>query len=156
MSEGVESVREIKFRAWDKLGKRMMEAGVVILDGYDHPYGAHIIDMDKYSHFMSDIELMQYVGFKDKHGKEIYEGDILRHTVEIIETDGSVEVAECYYEALFRQGCFLTRTLDGCYPEYETFADRFSICQGVNMLSDGETIGNIYENPELLEAGDGP
>ena len=86
--------------------------------------------------------------------KRFMGGDILRHTVEIIETDGSVEVSESRYEVLFEMGCFLTRTLDGCYPEYETFAERFSICEGVNRLSDAEIVGNVYENPELLEGRD--
>lgn len=141
-------MREIKFRAWDKQNNVMCDVELL---------GESVLKIKGGEwENREDFIVMQVSGLKDKHGREIYEGDILSHTVEIVETDGSVEVAECYYEALFRQGCFLTRTLDGCYPEYETFADRFSICQGVNMLSDGETIGNIYENPELLEAGDGP
>ena len=136
--------RQLKFRAWDKDYKEMLD-NIIIYQGevYKNTMPVAVSPLN--------AELMQYVGFKDKHGKEIYEGDILRHTVEIIETDGSVEVAESCYEVLFKMGCFITRTLDGCYPEYETFAERFSIGDGVNRLSDAEIIGNVYENPELLE-----
>lgn len=57
-------MRDIKFRAWDKEEKLMIENGS--FDG-SIPLG------DK------DLIFMQYTGLKDKKGKEIYEGDILLH-----------------------------------------------------------------------------
>ncbi|WP_302950022.1 YopX family protein [uncultured Selenomonas sp.] len=54
-------MREIKFRAWDPVGKQM----------------CHVIAAD----FQDNADLMQYTGAKDKNGVEIYEGDIIRgHT----------------------------------------------------------------------------
>jgi len=54
-------MREIKFRAWDKDLHKMYNKWTVIPD-------------DDRSHI-----LMQYTGLKDKNGKEIYEGDIVKH-----------------------------------------------------------------------------
>ena len=55
-------MREIKFRAWDKIIKRML-----YFDFTQH------IDP-------TDCEIMQFTGLKDTNGKEIYEGDILGGT----------------------------------------------------------------------------
>ena len=155
-------MREIKFRAWNPNTKEFDSSFQLLLEqDISNGFGAEkIIGVDDCifeERLIKDgAAIQQYTGLKDKHGVEIYEGDILWHAVEIVETDGSVDVAESYYEVLFKRGCFLTRTLDGRYPEYETFTERFSIGDGVNILSDGEVIGNIYDNPELLEAGDVP
>ena len=79
-------------------------------------------------------ELMQYTGLKDKNGKEIYEGDILYDRSEY--------------------GGNKTVTWNQSMPSFQF--DKllgYSFCkQGAEMC---EIIGNIYENPELLEARPG-
>jgi uncharacterized phage protein (TIGR01671 family) len=72
-------------------------------------------------------ELMQSTGLKDKNGVEIFEGDIMHD-----------EMADVYGRVRFDEGKFV-------YEEYEMC---FDLCE---VASDFSVIGNIYENPELLE-----
>lgn len=78
-------------------------------------------------YYKCDHNIMQYTGLKDKNGKEIYEGDILEYTTEISskKTIGKVE---------FYNGCFVV----GRPKDY------------IYIIDNIEIIGNIYENPELL------
>ena len=82
------------------------------------------------------MKLMQYTGLKDKNGKEIYEGDI----VKITKSEGYGE----YYEQVKNTG-----KIEYCVSEFRI--------QPLNLkLSDEsiveiEVIGNIYENKNLLE-----
>ena len=67
-------MREIKFRAWDKDHKEMIEdvdVGRNCLVGHSTKGGAPV-------YMGKEFELMQYTGLKDKNGKEIYEGDFLK------------------------------------------------------------------------------
>ena len=78
--------------------------------------------------------LMQCTGLKDKNGKLIYEGDILK------QPDGIIDYV--YWS-------------DGCYIHNGTAITNYDVAyQGDNWAKEvntHEVIGNIYENPELLE-----
>ena len=123
-------MREIKFRAWDGEKKRMLYG----FDVNEHhaKQCPHWWGFD--SGYIGDEEVfrvkyMQYTGLKDKHGKEIYEGDIVQNDDM---SDGAVGVVE------FRDGCFLDTK--NWYEEHNNI-----------YAKNSEIIGNIYENPELVE-----
>lgn len=116
-------MRPIKFRAWDKEDKIMLDImhwTVNMLNAY---YGSHYI-------------IMQYTGLKDKNGKEIYEGDI----VDGINIDGQEHPSG---EVVFNAGCFSIKTKH-CQHVYEPCL--YEAWEEMLFI-----IGNIYENPELLE-----
>ena len=68
-------MREIKFRAWD--GSRMWDKTEIAVGNND--LFEILNDHNAVELFSEAFELMQYTGLKDKNGKEIYEGDIVRH-----------------------------------------------------------------------------
>lgn len=128
----------IKVRVWDKETKKMFVATELQLDIYDAKVSfvasedleenrTEFYDMDK-------IEIMQYVGSKDRNGREIYEGDIVRHHHNKNKTDYVVEWSDASFGFI-------------AAPIKEN-PGRPHLNQAT-MLS-YEIVGNIYENPELL------
>jgi len=119
--------REIKFRAWDKENKAFMpNEGYAICDGdvMGLRYGNEMEDV-----LTDQIELMRYTGLDDINGKPIYGGDIV---VVVSQYWGQLGNR---YEVKFRKGAF--------YAEYVLLSE---ISPSITV------IGNIHENPELLEA----
>jgi YopX protein len=115
--------REIKFRAWDGKKKDWISKFRIYSDGgkvvgVNHAYG--------------NIHLMQFTGLKDKNGKEIYEGDL----VKLDEYRHGPEVREIFWSN--KSDCGFTWH-DGL---------GLIFCEG--NVEHFEVIGNIYENPELL------
>ena len=91
---------------------------------------------DVYRFEDEEVKLMQYTGVKDKNGKEIYDGDIV-----LVELSGT----STWYKTVvkIKEGAFIASLIDG--EDYIYIFNR-----GFDS-NDFEILGNVYENPELLE-----
>ena len=130
-------MRKIKFRAWDKKRELWLWANGAL--------GKHFTSGNQYGGWELNINpnviLMQFTGLKDKNGKEIYEGDILRLPInkKRFMIDPKIYGQNYIIQWQELRGCFqlkhATRDLD-----YHGFDKEEAM----------EVIGNIYENPDLL------
>lgn len=132
-------MRQIKFRAWDDLHNKMYQVSDIEWDADvrmwvtadDGNNGIELID--------EEAHLMQYTGLKDKNGREIYEGDIVRWGDMVgLGHEKPVRVAVVRFDpdicfdsnvGIFDYGNFVYKETD----KYLT------------------VIGNVFENPELME-----
>ena len=122
-------MRDIKFRVWDNERNAMLNSKSVDIDFFEGEIEitSDTIRYDEvYTDEIKDFELMQYVGCKDKNNKEIYEGDI-------------VKTKEHIGQIIYSKGMFFIDVKGDFYlPIY-------------NVSEFMEVIGNIYENPDLLD-----
>ncbi len=129
-------MREIKFRAWDKETKIMMDASYgdwVCFDGTPYTeaaqhYNTPNVEIER----TKDYELMQFTGLKDKHGKEGYHKDLI-----------------------------INQSRNGQKPHILEWSDRYGAWVGkygnleyllAEELEECAFVGNIYEYPEMVNS----
>lgn len=141
-------MREIKFRAWDKEQNCMLSSkatGLIIhFDGTVNAYDSEATLIG--TEFINELEVMQYTGLKDKHGKEIYEGDVVKYTLKSYYNKTVTEMIPVTWGS-YSDGGEYVDNVECWMIRYKSLSD---ICDNKYNQS-VEVIGNIYENPELLE-----
>ena len=120
-----------KFRAWSTDKKIMAEVRTL-------RFTDELVETDKFvERSIEGVKLMQSTGLHDKNGKEIFEGDILG-----VDTDEEIVNLNIYWDSKHALFMFESKK----YNEKDLLAE---------LVEDNtypfEIIGNIYENPELLE-----
>ena len=132
--------REIKFRAWDKENKKMDAVLIfMVAENKTYPHSRGYIhncqDWEEHG-LLTNPVIMQYTGLKDKNGKEIYEGDVLHMQIKSTVNNNNI-IVEIYFQngAFWFKGKFYS----DCNWHFYNARDR-------------EVIGNIYENPELINS----
>ena len=128
-------MKEHKYRAWNKKGKRWLGINlqISVVDGllwWQYGYGCETLSAEE----RENIELVQYTNKKDKHNDEIYEGHILKYENKKHLLSSSIYVIkwndeECGFV------CERQKPYNYLLP---------------NIWHECKIIGHIYENPELV------
>ena len=135
-------MREIKFRIFDNSEKKFLIKNEKVSRGIFKDKVSEIVDFENNSVQINNPEderyiFLQYTGMKDINDKEIYEGDIVKvpHFLhdERIKINGVVKYVNNRAEFVI---------------DLEDIEETFYCCNQSERI---EVVGNIYENPELLE-----
>lgn len=109
----------------------------------------YIYDKSLEGEFLIDEDtICQYTGLTDKNGKKIFEGDILRGFQYPFCYDGEYNY---YAEIIFENCSFMTYTHKNPSSCVRGISDGNTDLMEDLVSEDWEVIGNIYDNPELLE-----
>ena len=128
-------MREIKFRAWDGAKNEWLaSSNKDALPYYGFALVGEVMTVQSPPVWSLDEGnvIEQYTGLKDKNGTEIYEGDIIK-----VEGDAEIYRVEWIYSGF------------GLEPRYNS--PLYPILGNVKLRKKIEVIGNVHENPELVE-----
>lgn len=124
--------RIIKFRVWDSISNSWInKEGMTLSEIFE--WGGSGED----SSVMYQLTFTQFTGLKDKNGKEIYEGDILKSEAGSIYMNKYTKLREWLSKVVFKEGKFTTEPI---LPDTVSY----------DIHKDDEVIGNVFEDKELL------
>jgi len=128
-------MREIKFRAWHSNQNKMFSAEEMAIDQLTLLTTGRFINVSgasqRLSKVINSMIPLQYTGFSDKHSVEVYDGDIIQHCI-----------TKTRFVIYWDQNgfAFKKKRLDN--------GNTYNLDVHQTLL---EVIGNIYQNPELIE-----
>ncbi|HGP9035228.1 TPA: YopX family protein [Streptococcus pneumoniae] len=134
-----------RYRVWIKTEKRMFFSDDILAIDYENEeivtqqiYFENGLpdDRDIYCYDFDEIDLMQSTGLKDKNGKEVFVGDIIKCT------------RGCLHEV------YIEKEYGGTFIGGMPSIYLKGLLSGYAWTEHEEIIGNIYENPELLEVNE--
>ena len=135
-------MREIKFRGWQPATKKWIYGGGVRSD-YERIYQQHPLDEeDCWCIIVDPATVGEYTGLKDKNGKEIYEGDVIRSPL----SEDKTRPHRIFYHT--GNAAFMGALVDRkelCYLRLD---------QDWIYKFGKEVISNIHDNPEFLKGGE--
>ena len=116
-------MREIKFKVWDSKRCVWLTPDEFLIDNQGRVIDCGVVD--SYATAREGLVLVEYTGLKDKNGVGIFEGDVIR-----------------WYDGLVPRGTDSTKL------STVRWNSTFAMFDGIHRT--GEAIGNIHENPELV------
>lgn len=123
-----------KFRAWHKTWEEMCKVKRIRFNDEENITTVFVVGKTSGSNaYLKDVELMQSTGLKDKNGKEVFVGDIIKCT------------RGCLHEV------YIEKEYGGTYFGGMPAVYLKDLREGYAWTEHEEIIGNIYENLELLE-----
>ena len=136
-------MRELKFRIWDEDDGEFLGNGAdILLDQMGGLWEWNIAHEDAPHPIECKVCVEQYTGLRDKHGKEIYEGDIVKIKSKPYIPDEYIIEGK---PIIFMNGLFSVKKSDFVHiPIYLFF-------NAENITHDIEIIGNIHEDKDLLK-----
>lgn len=146
--------REIKFRAWDHKNKKMMPVAIFGIEewfvtSFTRDWIHNSMDWDSEEGCPNNFEVMQFTGLRDKNGKEIFEGDVVKlHDKWDSETSDYTTYEVCIGMPMRLMFKVLNQSLHHEFihklekGEFQSLGDW--------TFKHFAVIGNIHDNTELL------